>query len=150
MIDRTTTDDQREIRDQANASLRERLQGRSGQAAHRAATRTDHQGGASTTDQDTPPAHRQASIERTLEAAGAINGRHVHALIKDGLELGDDGQPINLDPLLNELRRTDPDMFSASGGSGDGGSGLGRSNVPGGQGDPNQRLKDQLRGYRAK
>ena len=64
------------------------------------------------------------------EAAGKLNGRApglIFKAIKDDLEYDDDGNPTNVDTLLAQLKKDEPELFPAVRGKADGGAGDDRS-----------------------
>lgn len=77
---------------------------------------------------------RAADLERKLRAtnarvavteaaakANAISGRAVYALIREDLDYDDDGEPTNVAALIAQAKRSDPELFRAAAGDGDGG-----------------------------
>jgi hypothetical protein len=65
----------------------------------------------------------RAAVTDAATKAGAISSRAVHALIRDEIDFGDDGEPTNIDALINAARKDEPQLFRAAAGSGDGGKG---------------------------
>lgn len=63
----------------------------------------------------------RAAVTDAATKAGAISSRAVHALIRDEIDFGDDGEPTNIDALINAARKDEPQLFRAAAGSGDGG-----------------------------
>lgn len=54
--------------------------------------------------------------------ANAISARAVFALVQSDLEFDDDGEPTNVDALIAQAKKDEPDLFRAAAGSADGGA----------------------------
>ncbi len=69
----------------------------------------------------------RSAVTDAAAKANAISPRAVYALIKPDLEFDDDGEPTNVDTLIKQAIKDEPDLFRAVAGSGDGGKGNGRA-----------------------
>jgi hypothetical protein len=65
----------------------------------------------------------RSAVMDAATAAKAISAKAVYALIKGDLEFNDAGEPTNIDALLKQAQKDDPELFKAANGSGDGGKG---------------------------
>lgn len=64
-----------------------------------------------------------SAVKDAASAAGAISPKAVYALIRDDVEFDDNGEPTNIADLIAQAQQDEPQLFRASGGSGDGGRG---------------------------
>lgn len=64
----------------------------------------------------------RAAVTDAASKVHAISPKAVFALVKDDLTYDDDGEPTNVAAVIAEARKSDPELFRASGGSGDGGT----------------------------
>lgn len=69
--------------------------------------------------------HGRNAIYDAAAKAHAINARAIFALVRDDLTFDPQGKPTNVDALLTAIRQSDPELFRAADGSGDGGEGSG-------------------------
>jgi uncharacterized protein YhaN len=76
-------------------------------------------------------------VTEAATKANALSSRAVYALIQSDLEYDDTGNPTNVDALVKQAIKDEPQLFRASAGSGDGGKGNGQPNT--------QSLNDLLR-----
>lgn len=67
----------------------------------------------------------RSAVAEEATKAGAISTNAVYALIRDDITFSDDGEPTNVTKLIAKARDDEPQLFRASGGSGDGGKGNG-------------------------
>jgi hypothetical protein len=65
----------------------------------------------------------QSAVTDAASKAGAISARAVYMLIRDDITFDDAGDPSNIAELIGKARSDEPQLFRASGGSGDGGKG---------------------------
>jgi len=66
-------------------------------------------------------ANARSAVTDAATTANAISVRAVYALVRDGLEFDDDGEPTNVDALIARAKKDEPSLFRASNGSADGG-----------------------------
>lgn len=66
-------------------------------------------------------ANARVAVTDAATKTNAISVNAVFALIRDGLEYDDDGEPTNVDDLIAKARKDEPQLFRAAAGSGDGG-----------------------------
>lgn len=64
-----------------------------------------------------------SAVRDAASAAGAISPKAVYAMIRDDVEFDDNGEPTNIADLIAQAQQDEPQLFRASGGSGDGGRG---------------------------
>lgn len=81
---------------------------------------------ADTAEQKLRSANARVAISEAATKANAISVKAVIALVRDDLEFDDDGEPMNVESLIRQARKEEPQLFRASGGSGDGGKGAGK------------------------
>lgn len=77
-----------------------------------------------------------------IEAAGkanAVSTKAVYALIRDDIDFDDDGEPTNVERLIAQAKKDEPQLFRAAVGSGDGGKG---GDTPQ---DENERMNQLIR-----
>ena len=71
----------------------------------------------------------RSAVTDAAAKANAISTSAVYALIRDGLEYDDEGEPTNVPALIAQARKDEPALFRAANGSGDGGRGAANGNV---------------------
>src|SRR5690606_19794129 len=69
------------------------------------------------------------AITEAATAANAISPKAVYALIRDKVEIDDEGNATNVAELVEALRNDEPTLFRAAGGSLDGGARSGSTRV---------------------
>lgn len=69
---------------------------------------------------------RNAESVITKAATGAIKPEAIWRMVRSDIEYDDDGQPANVKPLIESVKREFPELFHARNGSADGGNGNGR------------------------
>lgn len=69
------------------------------------------------------------AITEAATAANAVSPKAVYALIRDKVELDDEGNATNVAELVEALRNDEPTLFRAAGGSLDGGARSGSTRV---------------------
>lgn len=65
----------------------------------------------------------KAAVASAATKANAIDADAIHALVASKLEFDDDGEPTNVDDVIEAARTDHPKLFKHAGGSGDGGKG---------------------------
>lgn len=65
----------------------------------------------------------RALVFEAARTANAVSANAVYALVRDGLDYGDDDEPTNVDKLIADAKKAEPSLFRAAPGSGDGGKG---------------------------
>ena len=68
-------------------------------------------------------ANARVAVTEAATKANAISVRAVLKLIEDDLDFNDDGEPTNVDALITQARKDEPQLFRAAAGSADGGKG---------------------------
>lgn len=68
---------------------------------------------------------RNAEAVITKAATGAIKPEAIWRMVRSDIEYDDDGQPANVKPLIESVKREFPELFHARNGSADGGNGNG-------------------------
>lgn len=86
----------------------------------------------------------EQTVRDAAQDAGARNPRAIWRLIKDDLEVGEDGQVRNLDKALKAAKESTPELFKVVDGTADGGRG--RQDASNGMTDMN-RLVRRHAGY---
>lgn len=74
-------------------------------------------------ERETRLRHTTARVA-VLDAAtktNAVSANAVYALVRDGLEFNEDGEPTNVDEAIASAKKSEPLMFRAAAGAGDGG-----------------------------
>ncbi|HVL22532.1 MAG TPA: hypothetical protein VM450_00520 [Thermomicrobiales bacterium] len=72
----------------------------------------------------------RAAVSDAATKAGAISAKAVYALIRDDIAFDDTGEPTNIEALITQARKDEPQLFRAANGSGDGGKGGGATAKP--------------------